>query len=78
MSDFIATFVMSVDLLFYMFDSTKISVFSDTHKCLNTFMYQALAFLESKNAAEIREHITLVDMNKNRNFATIYDEMENK
>ena len=24
------------------------------------------------------EHITLVDMNRNRNFATIYNEMENK
>ena len=54
MSDFIATFVMSVDLLFYMFDSTKISEFSDIRKRLNTFMYQALAFLASKNAAEIR------------------------
>ena len=54
MSDFIATFVMSVDLLFYMFDSTKISEISDIRKRLNTFMYQALAFLASKNAAEIR------------------------
>ncbi|MES5005887.1 hypothetical protein [Prevotella disiens] len=54
MSDFIATFVMSVDLLFYMFSSTKISEFSDIRKRLNTFMYQALAFLASKNAAEIR------------------------
>ena len=53
MSDFIATFVMSVDLLFYMFNSTKISEFSDIRKRLNTFMYQALAFLASKNAAEI-------------------------
>ena len=34
--------------------STKISEFSDIRKCLNTFMYQALAFLASKNAAEIR------------------------
>ncbi|ERJ74663.1 hypothetical protein HMPREF0653_02149 [Prevotella disiens JCM 6334 = ATCC 29426] len=46
---------MSVDLLFYMFDSTKISEFSDIRKRLNTFMYQALAFLASKNAAEIRK-----------------------
>jgi hypothetical protein len=45
---------MSVGLLFYMFDSTKISEFSDIRKYLNTFMYQALAFLASKNAAEIR------------------------
>ena len=56
MSDFIATFVMSVDLLFYMFGSTKISEFSDIRKCLNTFMYQELAFLASKNAAEIRDY----------------------
>ena len=34
--------------------STKIGEFSDIRKCLNTFMYQALAFLASKNAAEIR------------------------
>ena len=46
---------MSVGLLFYMFGSTKISEFSDIRKCLNTFMYQALAFLASKNAAEIRK-----------------------
>ena len=45
---------MSVSLLFYMFGSTKISEFSDIRKCLNTFMYQALAVLASKNAAEIR------------------------
>ena len=55
MSDFIATSVMSVGLLFYMFGSTKISEFPDIRKCLNTFMYQALAFLASKNAAEIRQ-----------------------
>ena len=34
--------------------STKIGEISDIRKCLNTFMYQALAFLASKNAAEIR------------------------
>ena len=45
---------MSVGLLFYMFDSTKISEFSDIRKRLNTFMYQALAFLASKNTTEIR------------------------
>ena len=54
MSDFIATSVMSVGLLFYMFGSTRISEFSDIRKCLNTSMYQALAFLASKNAAEVR------------------------
>ena len=60
MPDFIATFVMSVGLLFYIFGSTKISEFSDIRKCLNTFMYQALAFLASKNAAEIRYIINLL------------------
>ena len=34
--------------------STNIGEISDIRKCLNTFMYQALAFLASKNAAEIR------------------------
>ena len=51
-----------------MFSSTKISEFSDIRKCLNTFMYQALAFLASKNAAEIRNNIggyrSLVYMDK--------------
>ena len=60
MSDFIATFVMSVGLLFYMFGSTKISEFSDIRKCLNTFMYQTLVFLASKNAAEIRIFFSLI------------------
>ena len=60
MSDFIATFVMSVGLLFYMLSSTKISEFSDIRKYLNTFMYQALAFLASKNATEIRINKKLI------------------
>ena len=59
---------MSVGLLFYMFGSTKISEFSDIRKCLNTFMYQALAFLASKNAAEIRLRYNFV---KNESYGKL-------
>ena len=54
-----------------MFDSTKISEFSDIRKCLNTFMYQALAFLASKNAAEIRINNIIFDDMK-RFYSTIF------
>ena len=37
-----------------MFGSTKISEFLTYASVLNTSMYQALAFLASKNAAEVR------------------------
>lgn len=49
MSDFIATFVMSVDLLFYMFSSTKISEFSDIYGAQN----EAYRMMEGRKVGKV-------------------------
>ena len=52
---FIATFAMS-EIFAFLFCTTKIGKISDMTKCFENFVSQALGFLTSFYAAELREH----------------------
>ncbi len=55
-SDFIATFVMSERFRIFVFNTTKVSDFSDIAKCLETFVYQTLMLFENFFIAELRHY----------------------
>ena len=64
---FIATFAMS-EIFAFLFCTTKIGEISDMAKCFENFVSQALGFLTSFYAAELRQYIKNTGNEPNKLF----------